>query len=222
MKKVLITGAGKGLGLALANVFARNGFELYLHYNRTKPVLEQNNAYFSICGNLNNPSTIDKIVDCIKTQKIDIVVFNAGIYESKNLENIHLGDMTYLFQINALSVIEIAQRTIGHFKLRGEGIIVNINSLAALQGGKGETIYAASKAALKGFFQSLQFEVSGKIKVMDVFLGGMKTQMTLEKSDFDKFISPEAAARTIVYNILSLIHFDTMRIPELRVQRNNY
>ena len=222
MKRVLITGAGRGLGLALANVFARNGFELYLHYNRTKPILESNKRYFPICGGLDCPSVIQKIIDIIQIKKIDIVIFNAGVYQNEELQNTTLGELSHILQINTLSVMEITQKVIGYFQQKNNGIIVNINSLSALQGGKNEAIYAASKSALKGFFQALQFEVSGKVRIIDVFLGSMQTDMARGKPDFDKFITPEAAARVIAYNVLSLIHFDTMRIPELKIQRNNY
>ena len=93
--------------------------------------------------------------------------------------------------------------------------------MAGKQSGANEMAYAASKHAMKGFFDALQFEATRyNITIVNVYIGAMKTDMAADRVGFDNFISPMEVAYQI-YNLL--VHENrTMRLTELNLMRKNY
>ena len=198
MKTVLITGSNRGLGKALAEAFLEAGHKLILPTR-------------FLVGDLAKPETIFRIIGFCQEQNVDIIINNAALYEGHNFLDI--------MQVNFFVPRALILSLWDELKER-KGMIININSLAGKQGGPGEEMYAASKHALKGFSESKQFDATkDNIRILDVFLGAMQTDMTKHRDNYKKLIDPKEVAETILQLIKNR---KTMRITELTINRRLY
>lgn len=234
-KKVLITGASRGLGKELAFVFANNDYDLVLHSkNNPLPVVYRNFRfdrsntfvkYDSVHGDIQNLKTVDELVKISKEKEIGVFINNAAIYTKGLISDISAERCHEILNVNLISPIFLIKGIWEVFKKRGSGIIININSVAGKSGSSGESIYSASKHGLAGFLKCLQFEsVSCNIQIIDVYLGGMKTQMTCSRKDVEKLMSPYEAAKCIYSACLSddVVTCKTTRISEITINRRIY
>ena len=130
---------------------------------------------------------------------LDVLIHCAGIYKLKPFAGQPEYDFKKMIDVNLLAPIRITHALWPTFERQCSGLIVFINSLAGKQGADGETAYSASKHGLAGFARSLQFDAARiGVRVLSVFLGAMKTDMTRHRPDWDKLIDPQEAARAIV------------------------
>lgn len=223
-KTVLITGSSKGIGRQLALEFANQGYNIILH-GRDKKALEQVKKKIrqkkvevsSILGDVRLPKTIDVLFKIAKQKNIDILVNNVGIYLNKDVQETSNKEMQEVMDVNFLSIIKLTKVILPLFQEKKSGLIVNINSMAGKQASKGESIYCASKHALKGFFNCLKLDLIGqKIRIVDFYFGAIKTQVTKSRKDYDLLIQSDEAARFIInscenYNSLTTSEIDVYR-----------
>jgi 3-oxoacyl-[acyl-carrier protein] reductase len=172
-KTALITGASRGIGAATAVTLARNGVSRFLlHYNRYPEGMEQTLAAVrkegahadAVQANLADNAGIHAFVDKVKESKIapDILVNNAGslVQRAKLLE---FTDDLYdrVMNLNVKSAWFITQAVAPHMIERGSGVIINLSSIAARNGGGlGATIYAAAKASVATITKGLAKELA--------------------------------------------------------------
>ena len=105
-----------------------------------------------------------------------------------------------------------------YFLEKQKGKIININSVAGLYPSANESIYCASKFGLKGFSQSMQLEAVGRgIEVMDVYLGGVQTRMTEERSTYDSLMKSDDVADQII----DLVNTKSYYVNEITLRRRN-
>jgi 3-oxoacyl-[acyl-carrier protein] reductase len=174
-KTALITGASRGIGAATAIALARNGVSRFLlHYNSNKEGLDRTVAAVqkegahadSVQANLGETSGIDEFLEKLKQSRFepDILVNNAGslVKRAKLLEfTPELFD--HVMNLNVKSAWFIAQAVAPSMLQRGSGVIVNVSSIAARNGGgPGATIYAAAKAAISTITKGLAKEIAPK------------------------------------------------------------
>lgn len=232
-KKVLITGASRGLGKELAYVFANNDYDLILHSkNPHLPEVKrsfrfdrvcENVPYISMYGNLENKNVVRKIID--ESRDISVFVNNAGIYFNSLISEMSVEKCCEILSVNLISPILLIKGIFEIFKEKKSGTIININSMAGKQGSFGESVYSASKFGMSGFLKSLQFEAPKyNIQIIDVYLGAMKTEMTQDRKDADKLMKPYEVAKCIFSSCLSddVIACGTTRITELHINRKVY
>lgn len=213
MPTALITGAGRGLGAALASAFSAAGYWLILHSNESEVGAWKG---LSVRGDLRESRTIDALVLAGTDMGVDILVNNAGIYESGDIGSTSEERIREVMEVNLIAPMLLTTRLLPILKQSRNGMVVNINSMAGKMAAKGESVYAASKHGLRGFSNSMKFE---GVKILDVYSGAMQTDMAKDRADFDKLIDPEEASKMIV----KLCSFtETMRIPEIDIARSNY
>lgn len=242
-KTVLITGSSKGLGKSLALVFAKNGYNVVIHgrcaaslRNLEKKILNLGVECRVINGDLVH-KTIDSIfIECPMTtisagggavdhigsmgNKIDILINNAGTHLYKPFHECTQEDILDVLYANLVSPMIFLQKVYTAFAKKKSGIIVNINSLAGKTGAFGETLYCASKHGLRGFSKALQFEATKhNVRIIDVFLGKMQTDICKGSKDFKKYIKTEEAADLIFRTCQS---YPSMRTTEIELLRGNY
>jgi 3-oxoacyl-[acyl-carrier protein] reductase len=227
-ESVLITGSSRGLGKALAYTFAKNGYNIILH-GREWGVLEtMRNEIISayprkvqiVVGDICNEGTILQLADIAERANISGLINNAGIYMNKGFMCTAPTHFRKIIDTNLLAPILLTHRLFPLFQRKQSGIIININSIAGENGSSGETAYCASKHGLRGFSKALQFDaVKNNIRVIDIILGAMKTDMTNERSDQEKLIEPYDAAR-LIFKIYG--EHNTLRINEISIGRRNY
>jgi 3-oxoacyl-[acyl-carrier protein] reductase len=211
-KTALITGASRGLGLELARLFARNGYQLYLHAN-SKRLPNIKNAKM-VYGDLERKTTTSAIINKVGKDKLDIFINNAAIYQSSPFAELSHIDLVKILNVNLVAPALLINR------LWPIGLLVNINSLAGKQGSFGEAGYCASKHGLRGLSQSISIDATAAGgRIMDVYLGAMQTDMTKGRDSREKFIDPKEAAQTI-FKVCD--EKKTLQIRELTIARTKY
>ena len=217
MKTALITGCRRGLGKELCNIFSFNEYNLILNAKHNNDVY--NNCNYVI-GDINHDNTINKLYDACKFTGIDVLINNVGIYDDTLFLENSINNFTNVINTNFISIVKLTHKILPLMIEKKEGIIININSIAGKNGSNRETAYSASKHALKGFSDSLQFEITKLgIKILNVYLGAMQTDMTINRKEYKKLIDPADAAKTI-FNMVN--QPDSLRITEIEINRNNY
>jgi 3-oxoacyl-[acyl-carrier protein] reductase len=189
-KVVLITGASRGIGRAIALRLA--GPETVLLLNHFDP--EPNQAeqtmtevtgkgaegeicYFNVADYQAVQSHVDGLLK--KWGRIDILINNAGITKDTLLMRMKEEDWDRVLAVNLKGVFNCTQAVIRSMIKNKQGKIVNIASVVGVMGNAGQANYAASKAGIIGFTKSVAKEVAGRgIQVNAVAPGFIETEMT--------------------------------------------
>ena len=189
-KKILITGASSGIGSALAAALAERGAVLALTSRRID-ALQRVAAKLSLayphapspliipCDVSNSERVRDLITGCVDhLGSIDILINNAGICVYGSTERATLEDFHAVMNVNYFGSLHCMLEVVPYMKRAGEGLIVNVASVAAMHGVPYLGAYSASKAALAALGQSLRTELSEYgIKIMNVYPGYTQTEM---------------------------------------------
>ena len=210
MKTILITGAGSGLGAELARQWSIQGNHVLL-VGRTRQKLENTKRSINNPDGLisiypcdvTNPNDITRLMETIVRDGIvvDMVVNNAGVGAFGALEELSINDIHHVIDTNVKGTIFLTQAFLPHLK-NVKGRIMNIISTAGLKGKNHETVYVASKYAVRGFTESLWKELEGTgASATAVYMGGMNTPFwsnTDHIKDSNKLKSPLAKAQQII------------------------
>lgn len=178
-KRALITGAGQGIGRAVAAELRGQGAELILLGRRREPLEELRTSLEGqiVLADVSRPEEVERA--CQEAGPVDILVNNAGIAHSAPVKSLRLVDWERLMATNATGLMLMCQAFLPAMTERGWGRIVNIASVAARAGGRYLAAYAASKHAVLGFTRSLAEEVAPLgITVNAVCPGFVDTPMT--------------------------------------------
>lgn len=164
-KNALVTGASRGLGLGIAEGYAKSGANLIL-VSRAMPqdVLERLRGYGvtvrAYSFDLSDPSGIPGLIQTILAdwERIDILVNNAGAQRRNDCVDFTDEDWDFVNNVNAKSVFVMCREVGRHMIKNGYGKIINFASLLSFQGGFRVPAYAASKGAVMQFTKSLSNE----------------------------------------------------------------
>lgn len=227
MRTILITGSSRGLGRALAFVFAKNGYNLILHCRNSESLKEVKRNVLHECvrcdiigGDIKLDDTISKIASIAEKRDVDILINNAGIYLNKQFSDMTFNDFREVINTNLIAPIFLTHKIFTIFQKKNSGLIVNINSVAGKNASDGETAYCASKHGLRGFTKSLQFDATrNNIRVIDIYSGAMKTDMSKNRKNSEKFIDVCDMAR-LIFKICE--EYSSMRINEITINRRKY
>lgn len=203
MKTVLVTGASKGIGKAIAKKFAQNGCNIIINYNKSeskakslvKELSKYNIRTLMVKADISNEDEVKKMIDLsIKTfGHIDILVNNAGICLTKQIQDYKLNDIEKLLSINTLGVILTTREVAKNMIANQIGKIVNISSIWGKVGGSMETVYSASKGAIISFTLALAKELApSNINVNCICPGVIETDMLKPYSTEEKNILKES------------------------------
>jgi len=188
-KTALITGASKGIGKAISELYAENGANIILNARdreqaeklaenlKNKYNVEVNLAIFDIS---NYEEVKLGFRDILKyTKKIDIVVNNAGILESSLIGMLTKDKIERIYATNVYSIYYILQYASRIMSRNKSGSIINLTSIMGINGAEGQSAYAGSKAAVVGITKSLAKELaSNNIRVNAIAPGFIDTDMT--------------------------------------------
>jgi 3-oxoacyl-[acyl-carrier protein] reductase len=178
-KLVLITGASSGIGAALARAFAAQGAVLALHFNSHEPAAGTPQAKW-VRGDLSKRGEARRVVDeaAAALGGLDILINNAGgLGERRPIAEVDDALFDFVYDLNVRSVIAASQAAIPHFEKRGGGNIVNVGSIAGIDGGgAGASVYATAKAAVHNITRHLARDLAKKnIRVNTVSPGAIAT-----------------------------------------------
>lgn len=188
-RKILLTGASRGIGEGIALQLGKAGATLALHYNsneekakKIKKLVGRDSV--TIKADLAKPEeAIALFEEAVKRLgRVDVLINNAGIAVKSPIEEKDeqwLADLDKTLQINLTSSAILCKKAINHFRRNKGGIIINISSRAAFRGDTSEYIaYAASKGGLVSLTKSIAKEF-GKdgISAFNIAPGFVKTDM---------------------------------------------
>ena len=208
-KKMLITGASRGIGKAIALHFAKKGYELIL-VSRSEDDLKSvtleckrlGAKTYYVLADLSNVSKVKEVIDDIQKTfpNISNLILNAGISTSLTFEDNSLENIQNELNINYLAPVTIIKEYIPALKTIGGGNIICISSFSALVPFPGNSSYAASKSALYSLCTSLKIELEPyNIHVGCVLPGSTKTDMTKQfhETPFVPFDDPSEIAQCV-------------------------
>ena len=187
MKTALITGASRGIGRAIAEVFVENGARVVL-VARSEGVLDVakelgRDAAIAICGDVTDDATVR---ECIKTCRgefkgLDVLVNNAGAMPQAVLGMVPIAEARELMELNVTATINLTQFAVRAMKSGGS--IVNLSSIA-WNGIAGASVYSASKGGVVGFTRAAAKELAGRgIRVNALAPGFIDTDLTQSLPD---------------------------------------
>ena len=189
-KRVLITGASRGIGESLAHAFAGAGAKIAL-VARTKDAVETLAAELGGTAHpadLADQTQVATLVHQIEDDAgpIDVLVNNAGVGNPVDFTNASNDDLRQVMEVNYLAPAELCRQAIPRMLERGGGHIVNVSSIADCGVIPGLVAYSASKAALAHFTAGLRADLRGlAIGTTLVELGPIPTDMLAKTDDYE-------------------------------------
>lgn len=182
-KMALVTGAGKGIGAAIARKLASQGATVYVHYRSSKDAaiaLATEIGGHAVQADLSTSQGVDALLEQIDVP-LDILVNNAGLTRDMLVIQMEDTDWKLPFSVNLDALFQLS-KTIGFQMMRNKkGSIINITSVAGIRPNRGQANYAASKAAVRAFTQSFAKELAKKrVRCNCVAPGFIETDMTQE------------------------------------------
>ncbi|MDR2122512.1 MAG: 3-oxoacyl-[acyl-carrier-protein] reductase [Flavobacteriaceae bacterium] len=187
-KTAIITGATRGIGKGIAQVFARHGANIAFTYASSAAKAEELEKELTplvkIKGYLSDASDYEsaqKLTDEVIKEfgKIDIVVNNAGITRDNLLLRMSKEDWDEVIRINLDSVFNLTKAVTKPMMKQRKGSIINMSSVVGVKGNAGQANYAASKAGIIGFSKSVALELGSRnIRCNVIAPGFIETEMT--------------------------------------------
>ncbi len=202
-KTVIITGAAKGIGRAIAKDFAYSGYNVCINYNTSEneakelcSELAKNGCNVIIYkADITKREEVDKMVEYVigTFGNIDVLVNNAGISEYKLFIDISEEELQRMLNVNIMGTFNMSQSVLKKSMLpRKDGTIINISSIWGMVGASLEVAYSTSKAAIIGMSKALAKELApSNITVNVVAPGAISTDMLATLSDEDMKVLKE-------------------------------
>jgi 3-oxoacyl-[acyl-carrier protein] reductase len=193
-KTALITGASRGIGKAIALLFAGEGAEIAITniadddefknaIGEIKAIGVKVKGYVSNAADFDDSKrVIDEIINDFS--KIDILVNNAGITRDTLLMRMNEEDWDAVITVNLKSVFNLTKALIPYMLKQKSGSIINMSSVVGVSGNPGQSNYAASKAGIIGFTKSIAKETGSRnIRCNAIAPGFIMTEMTEKLPD---------------------------------------
>lgn len=195
MKNVLVTGGSRGIGKAIVEKFASEGYNVILNYNKSYEQAKAiEDAYKNVKifkADVSNKKEVQAMIDFAESAfgNIDILVNNAGISCTGLLQDLSFEEWQEVFNVNVNGMFNCTQMILPSMLSKHSGKIINISSIWGMVGASCEVAYSASKAAIIGFTKALAKEVGPSgITVNSVAPGIVMTDMVSQYSveEFDE------------------------------------
>lgn len=179
MKTVVITGANRGIGLALVNFYLAAGDKVFALCRTNSPALERSQAIVITGFDANKPNSFDACIAALKGVNIDILINNAGILRDEQLGSLDINTMQQQFTVNAVAPVVLVDRLKSQLSAGGKVALITsrMGSIEDNTSG-GRYGYRMSKAALNAAGMSLSHDLRAvSVSVAILHPGYVKTDM---------------------------------------------
>ena len=206
-RTALVTGATSGIGQATAKLLVERGHTVIgTSRNPSKiPAEDKLEGVRYRALDLRDMESVDGFVEALRSEgiKVDILVNNAGESQSGPLEEIPLGALQRLMNLNVIGPVHLTQRLLPGMRGRGYGRVVMVGSMLASFPLAYRSSYVASKAAIKGFATAARYEMAPYgVWLTTVEPGSIKTGISQRRTKYISETSPHAAAFKKMLKIL--------------------
>ena len=211
-KIAVITGAGKGIGRAAAELFLKEGANVILNSRKKADLdsfVKENSSYKNkiliVPGDISDEGVIKRVIKGTidHFRQVDILVNNAGFGIFDDFVDSTNEDFDDMFNTNVRAVYILTRDFLPYMIERKQGTIINIASLSGKNGVPGGAIYSATKHALMGLSRSIMFEVRKQgIRVIAICPGSVDTKFfgkTASELKNESMLTPDDIADTILY-----------------------
>ncbi len=218
----IVTGSSRGIGLAIASMFAEGGGRVAINASKESDTLHRvakalgpEGRVIATAGDVGDFEACRKIVDTTVDRfgHIDILVNNAGIFGLKRTVEMEPRDWETMFRVHVFGAFNMIRHVLPLMTKRKRGVIVNIASFVAVRPpGPGRVHYASAKAALSGLTRALGLEVAADgIRVVGIAPGLTDTEIVrkgvpnlterMSRVPLGRMARPEEIAHTVRYAI---------------------
>jgi 3-oxoacyl-[acyl-carrier protein] reductase len=193
-KTAIVTGGSRGIGRAVVLLFASEGVDVTFFYRDNAEAADAVVAAAQAAGGTATAERVDirdfaacsaaveRVIE--RRGRIDILVNNAGVIRDNPLAAFDDADVRDVLETNVTGVFNVTRAVVPHMISKRSGRIVNLSSVSADKGGRGQTNYAASKGAINAFTRALAVELAPrKINVNGVAPGVIETEMSADVRD---------------------------------------
>jgi len=201
-KTAIVTGASRGIGLAIARVLARDGVRLGL-LSRSKPDVSGEFVACDLAELDQIPAAVRRLVELLGP--VDYLVNNAGMFLETPVAEMDLAGWERVLRVNLTAPFLVTREILPQMIARRQGRIVNIASTSSVQGYLHQSAYCASKHGLLGFARSLAMELKPhNIHVYNLCPGGVDTDLIKgtylgERLKGQPMIAPGDIAEMVVF-----------------------
>lgn len=178
MKRVFITGASSGIGLAIAKLLVAQGHEVW-GTSRNLERLPKLPRLHGVRLDLSDRHSVDEAFNVALAEAgyFDVLINNAGAGHFGPAELLTFDTIASQFQILVFGQIQLMQLALSHMRGRGEGLIINVTSLASRLPVPFMAAYNSAKAALASFTMSIQLEFTDpSVRIVDLQPGDIRTE----------------------------------------------
>lgn len=209
---ILITGASKGIGRAIAEELKSCG-KIFVSGRNAEALKSVGAEDYCVCDLSKNPEILG---DFIEKNNIEILINNAGEYIYGSIDKMSIGEIERILRTNLIAPAYLISRATPYMKKKNFGRIVNIGSISGVMGEANASLYSSSKAGLLGLTKALALELAEfGITVNTINPGWVDTDLgneSVEDSEFSKeeivecipqrrFVEPKEVAKLVKYLI---------------------
>lgn len=193
-KTIIVTGASRGIGAAIVKMLAKEDNNIVLNYNKSEEIAKKMQEEFTKQGknveifkaDVSKREEVKKLIEYTinKFKKIDVLINNAGISQTRLFTDITDEDWNNMLKVNLNSVFYMTQEALPYMIHEKEGCIINISSIWGKTGAACETHYSVAKAGVDAMTKSLAKELGpSNIRVNSIAPGIIDTDMNKYLSD---------------------------------------
>jgi len=177
MKKIFLTGASSGIGHAIAEMLVAHGHEVWGTSRNLERIPKMPRLY-PVHLDLSDPRSVEKAFNAALAEAghFDVLINNAGSGHFGPTENLSEKEIANQFQILVFGQVQLMRLALRMMQARGEGLIVNVTSLAGRLPVPFMAAYNAAKAAMASFTMSIQLELpDARMRIVDLQPGDIRT-----------------------------------------------
>lgn len=204
---VLVTGASRGIGRAVAVAFGERGYRVAVHYREQEAAAQETaravekagGRTLLLQGDVSKPEEVQKVFAHLRTQwgRLDVLINSAGMSRDRTILKMSAEDWDQVIRVNLNGAFYCLKEAAAIMQEQGSGVILNVGSFVGMQGAVGAANYAASKSGLIGLTKTAARELGRHRVCVNMVLPGFHT------TDMNQHLPPKVVERAKELSVLN-------------------